>query len=106
VRNADANQVTLESITRIVSAAAANIGGEELFMDSPDLMELARGVGAFSWILDDEPPTQDKDKRAERRSFFYACDQFKGRTFVVGEDRINLDSIGDGPSKQWRFKRK
>jgi len=51
VPNADANQVTLESITRIVSAAAANIGGEELFMDSPDLMELARGLGAFSWIL-------------------------------------------------------
>ena len=91
---------------RLVREAASQMIGEELFVDPAELMELARNVGAFSWILDPEPPSQDKDKRAERRAFSWACEQFKGRTFIIDEHRINFDSIGDGHTKQWRFQRR
>ena len=97
----------LESMMQIVRAAAALMTAPELFLDPPQLMDLARTAGAFPWILDEEEPTQDKDKRAERRSFFYACDQFKGRTFKISDTvRINFDALGDGHSRKWKFEQR
>ena len=106
----------LESMMQIMKAANEQMSSDdELFLDPPELLALARNAGAFPWFLDSEEPTGDKDKRVERRSFFYACDQFKGRTFTFTimltlenqqlERRINFDAIGEGHSKRWRFKR-
>jgi hypothetical protein len=91
-----------------VQSAAAQMLGNELVMKPADLMELAREAGAFTWFLNEEKPSEDtadgrKEIRSERRSFGFHCDHFKGRTFSLEDKRINLDSMGDGHSKQWRF---
>ena len=93
----------LQSITQVVRAAMDRMLTDQLIMEPPDLLQMAREAGAFSWILDEEPPTADKEKRSERRLFFFNCDQFKGRTFTFDEVKINFDSIGEGHSKRWRF---
>ena len=98
----------LDSMTKVVKAASLSMLTNEIFIRPSELIEIAREAGAFTWLLDEEPPDTskpqgDKEARSERRAFGFYCEQFKGRTFTFDSQRINFDSIGDGKTKQYRF---
>ena len=84
--------------------------GDEVYYKPSDLLELARGVGAFPWFLNDEEPAQEKEKRMERSSFGRQCEYYRGRTFTIrigdAESKINFDAIGESHARRYMFKRK
>jgi hypothetical protein len=93
---------------KAVKAAASTMLTNQIFFKPAELIEIAREAGAFPWFLDEDAPDTDtadgrKQDRAEKRSLGFQCEQFKGRTFTIGSQRINFDSIGDGHSKRYRF---
>lgn len=98
----------LDSFTKVVKAATAGMLTDQVFHRPSELIEIARGAGAFPWFLDEEPPDDTKpdgrkDAKSERRSFGFHCDHFKGRTFKVEGTMINFDSIGEGHAKKYQF---
>jgi hypothetical protein len=101
----------LDSMAKVVKAAALTMLTTEIFIRPAELIEIAREAGAFTWFLDEESPDTskpqgDKEARSERRAFSFYCEQFKGRTFTFDSQRINFDSIGDGKTKQYRFNKR
>ena len=74
---------------------------------SSELSELARNIGAFvPWPLSETEPESERDKRAERRAFAVQCDQYRGRTFAIGDLKINFDFKGNGDTKKYVLLRK
>jgi tRNA(Ile)-lysidine synthase TilS/MesJ len=47
-----------------------------------ELMAKARELGLFSWVLDEDPPDDDRQIRRERSAFGKILARFDGRSFV------------------------
>jgi hypothetical protein len=78
----------------------------EIFLKPAELLEVARSVGAFAWILNTEVASSeelsDKEARSERTAFSRQCEKVIGRSF---SDGVHFDSIGDGHTKRYKFTR-
>jgi hypothetical protein len=94
------DEAALQNVAKIATAAFNGQSGAEVFCRPAELLELARSVGAFPWIL--SKVSNASEARSERTAFSRACAKAVGRTFRNG---IRFDSIGAGHAKCYRFTR-
>jgi hypothetical protein len=100
-------EAALESFARIIPAVfERQPKKDEIFLRPVELLELARKVGAFGWILDSEVASacdlSPSHQRSERKSFSRQCQEAIGYAFACG---VRFDSIGEGHAKRYRFRR-
>jgi hypothetical protein len=97
----------LDSIHRLVEAAFNQAISDEIALSPGELREIARNIGAFvPWVLSQTEPERDSDKRSEWRKFANQCDPYRGRTFTIGDQKINFDSKGQGDSKKYVLRKR
>jgi hypothetical protein len=60
-----------------------------------ELMAKARELGLFSWVLDEDPPDDDRQIRRERSAFGKILARFDGRSFV----RRQIKITGEGHAR-------
>jgi hypothetical protein len=97
-----------ESFSRIILAVfERQPRKDEIFLRPAELLEIARKVSAFGWIVSSEVSSacdlSASHQRSERTAFSRQCAEAVGRTFADG---VRFDSIGGGHAKRYRFRRK
>jgi hypothetical protein len=95
-----------DQFAKIVSSVFRGRQNDEVFLKPAELLEIARSVGAFAWILNTEVSSSadlsDKSARSERTGFGRQCEKVIGHSF---SDGVRFDSTGDGHTKRYRFTR-
>jgi hypothetical protein len=98
-------EAALQSVAKIAAAAFDGQSDNQVFCRPAELLEIARRVGAFPWIIfkvSNASELSSKEALSERIAFAKAVDKSVGRTFKNG---FRFDAIGWGHSKRYKFTR-
>ena len=102
----------LSNMSKLVTAAAAQMLGDELWLKPAELLELAREAGCFSWFINADRPDEDKpdgrkDLRKESQQLGVQCGFYRrGRVFTLNDgQQIRFNVIGDGHTRKYGFER-
>jgi hypothetical protein len=105
--HARTREAALESFVKIIPAVfERQPRKDEIFLRPAELLEIARKVRAFGWILESEVASacdlSPSHQRSERKKFSWQCQQLEGQTLI---NDVRFDSIGQGHAKRYRFRR-
>src|SRR5262249_24364455 len=84
---------------------AVNPAGTGVIATPSDLLERAREIGAFDWLL---PEYDEKEIRSERKRFASQCARFDRRLFTIRDDqgseiKVRFQYVGSGHQKRYHL---
>ena len=86
---------TLADMEKLVGAVMVDEAQPMLEFRPAELMAKSREMGLFAWILDEDPPDDDRQVRRERTSFGRILARFDGRIFRTRKVQVK----GEGHSR-------